>query len=125
MRAACSKGSGPYDAPVLCNYGVSAAACGIGASAAVAALHQAVTLSRSTPCISHTRLHQDICCCACVVVASVMKRESYVLIPALLNSTGRTLHSSVDWDASSSAASLMRMVAVQRQLVFGQRHTLS
>ena len=98
MRAACSKGTGPYDAPVLCNYGVSAAACGIGASAAVAALHQAVTLSRSTPCISHTRLHQDICCCACVVVAGVMKRESYVLIPAT-DSTGRTLHSSVEWDA--------------------------
>jgi hypothetical protein len=98
MRAACSAGSGPYDAAMLCNYGVSAAACSSGASAAVATLHEAVALCRSSPCVSRTRLHQDICCCASVVVAGVMKRSSYLLIPAI-DSAGRTLCSSVEWDA--------------------------
>ena len=98
MRGACNSSSGPYDAPVLCNYGICAAACGSGASIAVAALHEAVTLACASPCISHTRLHQDICCSACVVVAGVMKRECYLLIPAL-DSAGRALNSSVAWDA--------------------------
>jgi hypothetical protein len=81
MRPACSEGFGSYDAAMLCNYGISAAACGSGTSVAVAALHEAVTLSRSSHCISRTRLHQDICCCACVVVAGVMKRESCAPLP--------------------------------------------
>ena len=98
MRAACCTGSGPYDAPMLCNYGLSAAACGSGASVAVATLHDAVSLSRSSPDIVRSRLHQDICCCACVVVAGVMKRESYLLIPAL-DAAGRSLNSSIEWDA--------------------------
>jgi hypothetical protein len=83
---------------VLCNYGVSAAACSSGASVAVATLHEAVALCRLTPSLSRTRLHKDICCCASVVVAGVMKRSSYLLIPAI-DSAGRTLCSSVEWDA--------------------------
>jgi hypothetical protein len=83
---------------MLCNYGLSAAACGSGASVAVATLHDAVSLSRSSPDIVRSRLHQDICCCACVVVAGVMKRESYLLIPAL-DAAGRSLNSSIEWDA--------------------------
>lgn len=98
MRAACSNSSAPYDAAVLCNYGVSAAACGSGASVAVAALHEAIAAAGASPCISRTHLHQDICCCASVVVAGVMKRDTYLLIPAV-DSTGRALNSSMEWDA--------------------------
>lgn len=97
MRSTCSQSSGPYDAPVLCNFGVCAAACGSGTSVAVAALHEAVTLAGSSAYIARSRLHQDICCCACVVVAGVMKRESYVLVPAV-DSAGRTLNNSTAWD---------------------------